>query len=163
MKRLLALILAVFMMATLFVGCEDAVVEEEEYYNLQFDAFYEDDEHDNEMRYFTVTENFDGEVEVEYNNIAYVVSPGVTVKEALTENYVTDIDIVDEDGKFLGWMKYGYESEIDEFGNDFGTFYRADDKLYTTEEILEFEISGTFQFVAKWSDISDDYYAEMGY
>lgn len=163
MKRLLVLILAVLMIATLFVGCNGAVdeqiTEEETYYNLQFDAFYDD----NGERYFTVVENFDGEVNVEYNNIAYVVSPGVTVKEALTENYVTDIDIVDEDGKFLGWMKYDYESEIDEFGNDFGTFYRADDKLYTTEEILEFEINGAMQFVAKWSDISDDYYAEMGY
>lgn len=169
MKKSLALILALLMMIV-FVGCNvnvgDEVVngtnEEEVYYNLQIEAFYDD----NGERYFTVDETFEEEPQtVEYNNIGYVTfTSGITVADVLEENYATNLQIVDENSTFMGWMKHEYESEFDEFGNDIGTYKKVDDTLYTTEEMLNMEIvDKSLCFVAKWSDIEESYYAENSY
>ncbi|MBQ7133502.1 MAG: hypothetical protein IJO20_03305 [Ruminococcus sp.] len=165
MKKIIALILALLMMMTLFVGCsgDDIITDAEEvYYNLQLEAFYDD----NGERHFTVDETFEEEpMTVEYNNIACITyTSGNTVKEVLEENYMINLQIIDENGTFMGWLKHEYESEIDEFGNDMGTYKKVDDTLYTTEEMLNMEIvDKSLCFVAKWSDIEDSYYAENGY
>ncbi len=169
MKKLLALILVLLMMVILFVGCggDDAVVEdsdddviEETNYNLQLNAFFDD----NGERYFTVDETFEEEPQiVEYNNISYVFMERAKVGDILEENYTSNLKIVDDADTFLGWLMYEYKPEIDEFGNDMGTFEKVDDTLYTTEQILNMEIDCTVEFLAKWSDIEESYYTEYGY
>lgn len=173
MKRLLALILALLMMMTVFVGCgseaeeeidatetDDAVISEPTNFNLQFNAFYDD----NGERLFTVEETFSETPEVvEYNNIGYVFMEKAKVSDILAENYAQNLEIVDDNGTFLGWMIYEWKSDIDEFGNDMGGFKKVDDTLYTTEQILEMEIDCTVEFVAKWSDIDESAYTEYGY
>ncbi len=168
MKRILALLLALFMM-TLFVGCNFSVIgevvdeiTEEVYYNIQIEAFYDD----NGERYFTVDETFEEEPQtVEYNNVSCTTyTSGSTVSEVLEENYMTNLQLLDENGTFMGWMKHEYEEEIDEFGNDMGTFKKVDDTLYSTEEMLNIKIvDKSLCFVAKWSDIEESFYAENSY
>lgn len=167
MKKLLALILSLLLSMTVFVGCgdavaDDAVVTESTNYTLQFDAMYNGDEE----RLFKMVSIFDEEAPVteEINNISFPYEGKIKVSDALNQNYYeASIEIVDENGTFLGWKKYVLNSVYDDFGNDIGTFEKADDTLYTTEEVLEMEVDCTVCFVAMWSDISEQAYEEFGY
>ena len=169
MKKILSLILALLMMMTLFVGCagdadadvsvDDEVLEPTNF-NLQINAFFDD----NGERLFTIEETFSETPEVvEYNNVGYVFMEKAKVSDILAENYAQNLQIVDDNGTFLGWAVYEWKSDFDEFGNDMGTFEKVDDTLYTTEQILEMEIDCTVEFVAKWSDIDEAAYTEYGY
>ncbi len=165
MKKLLSLVLAILMMMTMFVGCsgDDAlndVLGDEEYYNVQFEAFYDD----NGERLFSVVETMgDESLTVEYNNVGYIAYPNTKISDVLSENYTKDLKIVDEEGTFLGWLVFKETMSIDENGFENNESVKLEN-LYTTEEILDMEVVDcSYRFVARWSDIEDSFYIENGY
>ena len=172
MKKILALILALLMTMAIFAGCgsnaeadvatgDEAVVNNDVLYNVYFEAFYDD----NGERLFTVVETFAEEpTTVEHNNLGFSAEPDTKVSDVLTESYVEDLTIVDENGTFLGWMIYEETvTSVDEDGFENYETVKLDG-LYTTDEVMDMVVTDcSYRFVAKWSDISDDYYKENGY
>lgn len=167
MKRLFALILAVLMLGTVLTGCgnseeliDDNIIEES-FSTVQFDAFY----YEEDLRMMTITETWDEEpVVTQTNNVAYMATPGETVKQTLESNYASDLDIIDENGTFLGWMLFEQSSVINEDGFEYTITQRADEKLYTTDEMMEVVVGEDITwFVAMWSDIDEAYYVENGF
>ena len=130
---------------------------EEVSYTLSVEAFY----HEEDMRMFFVSEEWDGEtVQTEYNNLSFLAFPGDTLASLMGDMGYGDFEVADLLGTFLGWMKY----EVHEDEDGFCTWVRADDALYTTEEIQGIPVENiSLCFVAKWADIDDAYYAENGY
>ena len=168
MKKWLAVLLALCAALALLAGCgagasqnDPAPADEEEYYNATIEAFYVDED----LRLFTMVESWDEESQtVEYNNIGYMALPGQTVAELMAEFNQSELTVVDEQGTFLGWMKYRWVQQSDENDVVFDVLERMDDLLYTTEEMLATAVEDcSLVFVAKWADIDEGYYAENGY
>ena len=130
---------------------------EEVSYTLSVEAFY----HGEDLRMFRISEEWDGETtQTEYNNLSFMAVPGETLAALMTDMGYADFELVDDGGTFVGWMKY----TIHEGEDGFWIWSRADDVLYTTEEIMSIAVEDiSLSFVAKWSDIDDAYYAENGY
>ncbi len=183
MKKLVALVLALLMMMTVFVGCgdtdtatpdiadlsdaevvEDDAADDEEAPNISviIDPFYDAD-----YNQYQVNMTVDGLTETSGGGeYAAEYTEDMTVEELLKELGNTDFELVDENnGKFLGWVKYNVTSVEDEEGFLESTFTKdSEDILYTTQEMLEYTITeGTTAFVAKWDGTSDDMYEQMGY
>lgn len=160
MKRIFALFVAILTLVV-FASCtNNNMIIDEEYYNVQIEAFYDE----NGERLFSVVETFGEEsIIAEYNNIGYVAYPGSTISDVLSENYAKDLKIVDDNETFEGWMVFKESSTVDADGFE-NTQSTKLDGLYTTEEILEMEVVDcSYRFVAMWSDIDESYYAENGY
>ena len=169
MKKWLSLLLALCLCLSLLAGCGGKTPEkvgesegneaegEAIYYTLAVDAFYCEED----MRIFYVSEGMEDEkVPVEYNNLGFSAVSGDTLSSLMADMGYSDFELVDDNGTFLGWMKY----DVREDENGFFIWTRSDDVMYTTEEIMRIPVEGvSLSFVAKWSDIDDSYYAENGY
>ena len=167
MKKLLSLFISACFCLALLAGCGGSSAPdnyapqdstgEEVYYILSVEAFY----HDEDMRIFYISETWDEETtQSEYNNLSFPAVAGDTLTSLMEGLSYSDFELVDANGTFLGWMKY----EIHEDDEGFTTWVRADDVLYTTEEIMTIPVEDiSLSFVAKWSDIPDTYYTENGY
>lgn len=169
MKKWLSILLAAGLCLALLAGCgsNGAVNDfidntlEEEYCTVGVDAFYYEDD----VRMFLMSEPWGDEtVRSESNNISFLAVTGDTLSSLMANMDYSDFELLDPNETFLGWMKYELHTELDEFDQELSLWVRADDVLYTTEEIMEIPAEGySLNFVAKWSDIDDAYYAENGY
>lgn len=169
MKKWLSVLLAAGLCLTLLAGCgNDGAVDgsiddtqEDVYYTVGVDAFY----YEEDVRMFLMSEPWGDEtVRSESNNISFMAVSGNTLSSLMADMDYSDFELLDPNGTFLGWMKYELHTELDEFDQELYAWVRADDVLYTTEEIMEIPVEGySLSFVAKWSDIDDAYYTENGY
>ncbi len=165
MKKILALILALLMM-TIFVGCGDSsedvvneseVTEEEvqegEEIEITIDAFYSADDEMMSLEYLS------SDMPESMQSIGtYTSTKGATVGECFEESGYTDITVVDEDGKFLGFMEYKINKTTDENGEETWQYEKVSDELLTTEEMLESQVNYNVMFLAKWEGVSDETY-----
>lgn len=168
MKKILALILALLMMMTVFVGCgstadvsddlefeinEDVEAESEKESYVRIDAMC-----NNDYDYYMLTAtNDDGSTEP-INGIDAVGEyiEGETVGELLEATGYKDLAFAEDYEGFKGWLLYNM--------NEDGVENRVDDTLYTTEKMLEYVMTEQpICFVAKWENTSDDIYEMMGY
>ena len=172
MKKKFALILSLCIAALLFTGCgQTSELEtpsdepnEEIYYTVSFDAFFTDED----VRLFLLTEVWDDQPEqTEYNNMGCLAVKGQTVSEAFADCSYIDLEIVNPDGTFLGWMEYKQYTEmttIDGIEMEMYITEKVSDTLYTTEEAMAKTVEDySILFLAKWSDIDEGYYTENGY
>lgn len=178
MKKILALILALLMTMTVFVGCGNTDADTATNDNATVDEATADELppditviiepfHDNDYNQYQMKITNDG-VSKQYNGGEYSAeyTKDLTVEEFLTQLNHTDFELIDENnGKFLGWMPYRVEYVYDEEGLAVdSTCTKISDELYTSEEMLDFTLTeGTTAFVAKWDGVSDDMYKELGY
>lgn len=169
MKKVLALILALLMMMTVFVGCgndaelddtmveddvisEDVDAESEKESYVRIDAFC-----DKDYNFYELTMTEYGE-KVTNNGIDVGNSfvEGETVKELLERSEYTDVAFAKEYDGFMGWALYKMGEEgMEPYGEDI---------LYTTEGMFEYVVPAQgICFVAKWENTPDDMYESMGY
>lgn len=171
MKKILALILALLMTMTVFVGCgsDDSFENIEATYDeaeeadivLSIDAYcdVEGNAHDLEFTQFGQTETLSA-IEI------LLFEGGKTVGECFAEEGYEDLKLVDEDDEnFLGWMEYEITVKVDEDGCQYNTYKRTNDELYTTEEVLNKTMPDhSMGYIAKWKDIPQeeyDYFEEI--
>ena len=84
---------------------------------------------------------------------------GKTIKESMKEFGILDIEIVEEDDTFEGWMEYRDVMTMDPDGFEYCSSYeKVSDNLYTTEDVLSMVLDAHTTFVAKWESISDEEY-----
>ena len=100
----------------------------------------------------------------EYSMISVPAKSGEKIGDALTNNDYNDITPIESKGKFEGWMEYKEVSEVVNDSEQFSYEKLSGDKLYTTKELLNKKAPDySVMYVAKWENISDDFYAMMGY
>ncbi len=172
LKKLLALVLALLMMMTIFVGCgekpadvtADEVATQEatevSKVNLTLNAFT-----NNGVEYKFIVDDSSKDVkEQRINTISFVAKPEATVGEILSNNGYSNFKMDEVLDKFIGFMEYKIIVTEGEDGTRGVTYEKVSDTLYTVEELLEKEVSDyDVTFVAKWESLSDDYYAAFGY
>lgn len=84
---------------------------------------------------------------------------GKTIKESMKEFGILDIEIVEEDDTFEGWMEYRDVMTMDPDGFEYCSSYeKVSDNLYTTEDVLSMVLDAHTTFIAKWESISDEEY-----
>ena len=90
---------------------------------------------------------------------------GKTIKESMKEFGILDIEIVEEDDTFEGWMEYRDVMTMDPDGFEYCSSYeKVSDQLYTTEDVLSMVLEAHTTFIAKWESISEeDYYLSYEY
>lgn len=173
MKKILALILALLMMMTVFVGCgsdveaeldsqDDVAVDEE----ISDDADEESEKEayvridalcDNEYNFYEFTMKNEGIKEISSGiDVSDCYIEGETVAELLERTGYTELDFSKEYEGFLGFSLYNMNED---------TLEKTDDeKLYSLEEMLEYVVpEQSICFVARWENTSDEIYESMGY
>ena len=168
MKKILALILAILMIMTVFVGCGN---DEEIVDDFEEDIISEDiEENTNPENYVRIDAMCDNNYD--YYNISVIndeikeTTSGLdvaaeykeneTVAELLERCGYTDYAFPVENEGFQGWALYKMtEDGMEDYGEDI---------LYTTQGMLEHDISGqSLCFVAMWENTDDEIYESMGY
>lgn len=87
---------------------------------------------------------------------------GQTVGDILESTGYISVTPAETEDVFEGWMEYKMIITAGDDGFDLYEYEKLSDGLYTTEEIMEKEISeDSLMFVAKWQSIpEEDYFAE---
>lgn len=177
MKRLIAFILAVLMMAVVFAGCDknenginNATVDEmsqtqensvQTEFNLTLNAFTM-----NGVEHSFLVDDAKTDMKAQkINTISFVANTGETVLQVLSNNGYSNFKVDETLDEFLGFMEYKIISSENEDGTVAVTYEKmSGDTLYTAEELLEKEITDySVTYVAKWKSLTDDYYAAFGY
>lgn len=182
MKKFLALILTFLMLAT-FAGCKDnssvdtkeatadeivdEVVEEtgvmvdpQQTINISINALAK-----NDVEYLLKYEEDDNGTKVEntINNISFAAEAGDTAADMFENFGYKNVEIIDMDDEFLGWMEYKM-STVTQDSLETVVYEKVSDELLTTEEMMNKEVTDySVTFVAKWKSLSDEDYELYGY
>ena len=107
---------------------------------------------------------WDGQ-ETETGSMDFIVVPGQTVKEALTEANIKNLSAYNENDTFEGWLIFNVGIIGDDQGNEEYIYYLASETVYSTEELMELTIPEYMVvYTAKWAGMDlEQYYAEEDY
>lgn len=170
MKKSIIAFILIICMVFVFAGCKDAkatpdqvkteetVVETAQTsITLTFNAFT----YNGVENHFTL-EYDDGNnpMEMRYNNITFTAQRDEKAEDVMNNAGYSDLKILETHDEFLGWMEYKMVIAQD----DTVTYEKISDTLYKTKEIMgktmpEYSVA----YIAKWKNLSDDYYQAYGY
>lgn len=173
MKKIIALLFLLCVVASLFVGCKDKenttptdvvdmtqeVTEPEVTYNLMFDPFVH-----SSVDYFLVFEGVDEQTPLQkYNTpISFIVHEGEKVGEAIKVHGFGAFKVESTSDELLGFAEYKVVNSIDENGLAVTSYEKlSGDTLYSIEELMERELPAyDVVYVARWAGVSDSDYVE---
>ncbi len=114
-----------------------------------------------EYKFMLKEESGNTEIEKSFNTMSFTTKPGENIEDVINNSNYSDMVMDETLNKFLGFMEYKmYENE------DGAVTYEklSGDKLYSVAEVLEKSAPEyNVVYIAKWENISDDYYAAYGY